>query len=204
MSVGHVESELLQQAIEGDRTAMSQVLLLHYDGLQCHISRRLTGDLGHIVTADDILHQTMVQAAQGVGRFEPRHEGAFLGWLKTIADNLIRDAQRRKRRERRAGNQDAQDQGSSWAALVEKIAGEGSTPSIKTQRCDNARRLRAALAALPEEYRQVIERYYLQDQSLDEIARATGGTKGSVRAMCYRARKRLRELMGRSSMYFSG
>ena len=65
------------------------------------------------------------------------------------------------------------------------------------------RRLRAALAALPQDHRQVIERYYLLDQSLEEIAQATGGTKGSVRAMCYRARKRLRELMGRSSMYFS-
>ena len=54
-----------------------------------------------------------------------------------------------------------------------------------------------------EKYRQVIERHYLLDQSLEEIAEALGGTKGSVRAMCYRARKRLRELMGRSSMYFS-
>ena len=102
------------------------------------------------------------------------------------------------------GVQDGQDQGSSWAAMVERIAGEGSTPSIKTQRHDNARRLRSALAALPDEYRQVVERYYLQDQSLDEIAKAMGATKGSVRAMCYRARKQLRELMGRSSMYFSG
>lgn len=204
MSVGHLESELLYQAIGGDRAAMSQVLLYHYDELQGHIARRLSGDLHRVLVADDVLHQTLVQAAQGIVRFEPRHEGAFLGWLKTIADNLIRDAQRKKRRERRAGVQDGQDQGSSWAAMVERIAGEGSTPSIKTQRHDNARRLRSALAALPDEYRQVVERYYLQDQSLDEIAKAMGATKGSVRAMCYRARKRLRELMGRSSMYFSG
>lgn len=182
---------------------MSQVLLLHYDSLQQHIARRLSGDLEHLVAADDILHQAMVQAAQGIHRFEPRHEGAFLAWLKTIADNLIRDVQRKKRRERRAPSQEAHDQGSSWAALVEKIAGEGSTPSVKTQQYDNARRLRVALTALPDEYRQVIERYYLEEQSLDEIATVLGCTKGSVRAMCYRARKRLRELMGRSSMYFS-
>jgi RNA polymerase sigma-70 factor, ECF subfamily len=203
MSVGHLESELLHHAVEGDRAAMSQVLLLHYDRLQSHIARRITGDLERLVAVDDILHQTMVQAAQGIGKFQPRHEGAFLGWLKTIADNLIRDTHRKKRRERRAGAQDGHDQGSSWAAIVERIAGEGSTPSVKTQQYDNARRLRAALAALPDEYRQVIERYYLQEQSLDEIAKALGGTKGSIRAMCYRARKRLRELMGRSSMYFS-
>ena len=138
MSVGHLESELLHQAAEGDRAAMSQVLLLHYDSLQQHIARRLSGDLEHLVAAADILHQAMVQAAQGIHRFEPRHEGAFLAWLKTIADNLIRDAQRKKHRERRAPSREDHDQGSSWAALVEKIAGEGSTPSVKTQQYDNA------------------------------------------------------------------
>jgi len=203
MSVGNLESELLHQAVEGDRAALSQVLLLHYDSLQHHIARRISGDLEHLVAADDILHQAMVQAAQGIRKYEPRHEGAFLSWLKTIANNLIRDAQRKKRRERRAPALDGHGQGSSWAAMVESIADEGSTASVKTQQHDNARRLRAAVAALPDEYRQVIERYYLQDQSLDEIAQAMGGTKGSIRAMCYRARKRLRELMGRSSMYFS-
>ena len=203
MSVGHLESELLHQAAEGDRAALSQMLLLHYDSLQRHVAWRISGEIEHLVSADDILHQTMVRAAQGIGKFQPRHEGAFLAWLKTIAGNLIRDAQKKKRRERRAPAQDGQNQGSSWAAMVDKLAGEGSTPSVKTQQHDNARRLRAALAALPDDYRQVIERHYLQEQSLDEIAQAMGGTKGAIRAMCYRARKRLRELMGRSSMYFS-
>ncbi len=204
MSVGNLESELLHQAVAGDRAALSHVLLLHYDGLQQHIQRRLSGELQRHVSADDILHQTMVRAARGICQYEPRHENAFLAWLKTIADNLIRDAHKKTKRERRADAGDAVDQGSSWAALVERLAGDGSTPSVKVQQHDNARRLRAAVAALPDEYRQVIERYYLENQSLDEIAQAVGGTKGSVRAMCYRARKRLRELMGRSSMYFSG
>ncbi len=203
MSVGHLQSELLSQAVSGDRAALSQVLLLHYDNLQQHIERRLSADLRRHVSADDILHQTMVRAAGGIYQYEPRHKNAFLAWLKTIADNLIRDAHKKKQRERRVDSKAAASPGSSWAALVERIAGEGSTPSVKAQQGDNARRLRAAVAALPEDYRQVIERHYLLEQSFEEIAQALGGTKGSVRAMCYRARKRLRELMGRSSMYFS-
>ena len=149
----------------------------------------------------------MVRAALGIGKYQPRHEGAFRAWLMKIADNLVKDAQKRKRRERRVAAQDgpgrAPAENSSWAALVERIAGDGSSPSVKTQRRDNARRLRVALAALPEDYRQVVQRYYLEDQSLAQIAEAMGSTKGSIRAICYRARKRLRELMGRSSLYFS-
>lgn len=208
MSVGRLESNLLSQAVSGDRAALSRALLLHYDGLRSHIAGRISGDLKRLVDADDILHQTMVRAAQGIGRFEPRHEGAFRGWLKTIADNLIKDAQKRKRRERRAVAQDGPPRGagqnSSWAALVERIAGDVDSPSVNTQQQDNVRRLRAALAALPDEHREIIERYYLQGESLAEIAQAMGGAKGAIRAKCYRARKRLRELMGRSSLYFSG
>lgn len=207
MSAGRLESNLLSQAVGGDRAALSQALLLHYDSLRGHIAGRISGELKRLVDADDILHQTMVRAAQGIGRFEPRHEGAFRGWLKTIADNLIKDAQKRKRRERRAAQGDpppGTGQNSSWAALVERIAGDVDSPSVNTQQKDNVRRLRAALAALPDEHREIIERYYLHGESLAEIAQALGAAKGAIRAKCYRARKRLRELMGRSSLYFSG
>jgi RNA polymerase sigma-70 factor (ECF subfamily) len=208
MSIGHLESDLLRQAVRGDRASLSQVLLLHYDGLGRHIARRISAELEPLVVADDILHQTLVRAAQGIGRYEPRQEGAFRAWLTTIADNLIRDARKRNRRERRAGPEQgkggAAGQTGSWAALVERIAGDGTSPSVGTQRRENARRVRAALAALPAEYRDVIERHYLMEQSLDEIAGTKGTTKGAIRALCYRARKRLRELMGQSSLYFSG
>ncbi len=206
MSSGYLESDLLQRAIDGDRAALSQVLLLHYAGLRSHVARRLSGDLERLVDADDILHQTLVRAARGIDRFEPRHGGAFRAWLRTIADNLIIDTRRRKQRERRAGDGPggAPGQSGSWRALVERIAGDGSSPSVKTRRRENGRRLRVAMAALPDDYREVIERYYLRDQSLAEIAEEMGGTKGSIRATCYRARKRLRQLMGQSSLYFSG
>ena len=64
--------------------------------------------------------------------------------------------------------------------------------------------LQAALASLPEDQREVIQRHYLQDQSFEEIAHALGRTKDAIRGTCYRARRNLRALMGRSSLYFSG
>jgi len=214
MSAGNLESELLRRAVGGDRASLAELLLLHYDGLQRHVGRRIRAADGaparteRLLSADDVLHQTLVRAAQRISTFRPRQEGTFRAWLFTIADNLIKDAEKRRRRERRAGVEGGPGrppgQSGSWAALVERIAGDGTTASAKTQRRENARRLQAALAALPDDYRNVIERYYLGHQSLDEIAQATGATKGSVRAMCYRGRKRLRELMGRSSLYFSG
>jgi RNA polymerase sigma factor (sigma-70 family) len=208
MSEKRAESELLCQAVAGDRTALSELLLVHYDGLRQHIGRRISGDLQRLILADDVLHQTFVRAAGGIRSFQPRHERAFRAWLKTIADNLIKDAEKRRRRERRAADQQvplpSPSGGNSWAALVERIGGDATTPSVAGQRNENVRRLRAALASLPAEQREVLERYCLHDQSLDQIAEALGATKDSIRGICYRAKKNLRALMGRSSLYFSG
>jgi RNA polymerase sigma-70 factor (ECF subfamily) len=205
MSNGDAEMDLLRQAVAGDRAPLAQLLLLHYDGLRRHIAARISGDLKRLVLADDILHQTFVRAAQGIRAYEPRHQGAFRAWLRTIAENLIRDAEKRRRRERQAPEQRGPQNGSgSWDALVERIAGDATAPSVKGQRQEAVRRLRAALASLPEDQREVIQRYYLQDQSLEEIAKALGATKDAVRGTCYRGRKNLKALLGRSSLYFSG
>lgn len=204
MGSGHLELDLLDRAVKGDRASLSQLLLLHYDGLRRHIAMRLRGELARLVIADDILHQTMVRASQAIGRYQPRHEGAFRAWLQTISDNLIKDAQKRRRRERRVGQEKIPGENGSWAAVVERIAGDGTTASVRGQRRENADRLLAALASLPDDQRDMVERYYLKEQSLDEIAESLGCSKGAVRASCYRARKQLRELMGRSSLYFSG
>mgnify|MGYP000855929357 CR=1 FL=1 len=202
-----IESSLLSRAIAGDRVALSELLLAHYDGLRRHIERRVSGEAQAASSVDDVLHQTLVRATQSLHGFEPRGEGAFRAWLRTIADNLIRDAERRRRRERLAADQGAgpsspgEDDG---RALVERICGDATSPSAAGQRNENARRLRAALARLPGDQREVLQRYCFGDQSLDQIAEALGTTKDSIRGLCYRAKKNLRELMGQSTLYFSG
>ena len=205
MSSGDLESELIRQAAGGDRSSLAQLLLLHYDGLRRFISGKISPELQGLLRADDVLQQTFVQVARGIGGFELREQGTFRGWLRTIATNLLKDAEKRRRRERRARDiMPAAGQSSSLAALVDRIATDSSTPSVRAQRKENLRCLRAALASLPVDQREVLERYYLRDQSLEQIAEALARSKDAVRGICYRARKNLRAIMGRSSLYFSG
>jgi RNA polymerase sigma-70 factor (ECF subfamily) len=171
------------------------------------VSRRITADLQAILRPDDVLQQTFVRVAQTVGTFEVRHPGSFAAWLETIADNLIRDAAKRRRRERRAPDLPTgprSDGHSSLAAIVERLAGDSTTPGGRAERGESIRRLQTALAALPDEQREVVERYYVQGQSYEQIATALDRTKDAIRGICYRARKNLRDLLGRSSLYFSG
>ena len=207
MSVGDNESELWRQAATGDRAALSELLLLHYDGLQRYLAARIPAELQRLLDPDDVLHQTFVRAAQSLSTFEPQHPGAVGAWLRTIAENLVKDAEKRGRRERRAvasPSPPPSGSGSSWAALVERLAGDGTTASAPLHQRESIRRLQAALASLPADQREVIQRHYLQDQSLDQIAQALNRSKDAIRGICYRARGNLRALMGKSSLYFSG
>lgn len=204
MSCGDAEGQLLHEAIAGNRDALSQLLLSQYDDLRQFIAARISTELQGLLRPDDVLHSVLVQIAKSIETFEPRHPGAFGAWARKIAENLLKDADKRRRRERRWPNQAAAACGSSLPGVVERLPGDSTTPSDRVQRDDNARQLKAALANLPAEQREVLERYYLKDQSLEQIASGMDRSKDAIRGICYRARKNLRALMGRSSLYFSG
>jgi RNA polymerase sigma-70 factor (ECF subfamily) len=207
MSGADEESALVDRAVAGDRAALSQLLLLHFDDLHQHVESRISPRLQGLMRADDVLQQTFLRAARAIATFEVRHPGAFRSWLRTIADNLVRDAEKRRRRERRfptfrrpaAGGE---AEGATPEAMDE-LAGSMTSPSGRVQRREAVRHLQAALAELPEDQREVLRRRYLLGQSLDEIATATGRTRGAVRGLCFRGRQQLRSVMGQSSLYFS-
>lgn len=200
------ESERIREAAAGDRAALSQLLLLHYDALRAYVESQIAPPLQGLVRGEDILQQTFVRAAQGIAAFDPRHDNAFRSWLFTIAANLIRDVQKRRRRERLAGAPRFAPGGGAATppdGQLEQLAGGHTSPSRHVQRGEAARRVQAAVAQLPQEQREVVQRRYLWGQSLDQIAAATGMSKHAIRGLCFRGRRNLRTLMGNSSLYFS-
>ncbi len=203
MSALESESHLVREAIAGDRASLAQLLLVHYDALYRHIESRISHDLQGLIRAEDILQQTFVRAAQAVGTFEPRHEGALRGWLKTIAENLLRDAEKRRRRERRERLAMNSARDSALASPINRLLGTNTSPSRRAALGESVRSMKSALAQLPDEQQDILRRRYFLGQTLDEIAAATGRSKDGVRGLCFRARKSLRAAMGRSSLYFS-
>jgi RNA polymerase sigma-70 factor, ECF subfamily len=203
------ESTLLEQARVGDRAALSQLLLEYYDDVQRHVEVLLVREAPGVATADDILQQTFVRTALGIRHFEWRGAGSFRGWLKTIAGNLVRDVQKRRRRERRAELPplpDRQNGPESWSQSMlglDQFAADSTSPSMRVHHRDRVQRMREAMESLPADQREVIHRYYLQQQSLDEIATEMQRTRDAVRGISHRARQNLRTLLGNSSRYFS-
>ncbi len=193
------ELDLVRAAVAGDRASLAQLLLLHYDALYWHIDLRISKDLQGLIRADDILQQTFVRATKAITSFEIRPDATLCGWLKTIADNLVRDAEKRRRRERR----ERAPEDSANARPNKILIGAHTPPSRQAAQKESIRNMKSAMARLPNDQRDVLHRRYLLGQTLDQIAEETGRSKDGVRGLCFRARRNLRAVMGRTSLYFS-
>jgi len=198
---------LVAEAVAGGRLALEQLLLAYHDRLARHLAKHFPEQLQGLVDIEDILHKTYVKAFRSIGTLEGRSEHVFYAWLKKIARNQLSDDLKRRRRERLSGKRRrrrATDSQGSWVLdLTERVAGDSSTPSKCAVRHEAVRAMQIAVATLPEDYRQAVWLHYLRGLSLEETAKKMGRSKGAVRGLCYRAKRELREVLGRASSYIT-
>ncbi len=101
MSDWSSDRELLEGAISGDRVALHQLLLSHYESLLKRISCKIPLQFQQTFNTDDVIQLTFLQVLRNIGRFQPRAKYSFSAWLNTIADNQLKDCIRRVSCERR-------------------------------------------------------------------------------------------------------
>ena len=145
---------------------------------------RLTGDAA---AAEDLAQETFVRAWRALPRYQSRPQAAFSTWLFQIARHAALDALRRRKRDplRQAPGQEAQlDQQPAPRSVHDDL-----------QRAEVARRVAAAIAALPEDQRTaaILSEY----QGLPDAAIAAVMTCSlkSVQSRLYRARHNLRAML---------
>lgn len=196
-------SELLSRARAGDSEALEELLWSHYDRLLLRIERRIPVAQQAIVSADDVLQETLMTVWQHLGQFESQTDAAFSAWLSKIADSRLSDRLRAAGTKKRGGDRLQATAADSQLNLLDALGAAGLTPSGTVARREAERIVRIALAELKPDYRQAIQLRYLQGLSVDDVAQRMGRTDRSVHMLCNRAIKRLRDALGRSSMYLS-
>jgi len=95
-------------------------------------------------------------------------------WITVVAANRARDRHRARAAESRALGKVG-------------LAEESAETVVHALDVD----LRAALAALPPQQREVCVLHYLLDQSVEQVAEGLGVTEGTVKTQLFRARKSL-------------
>ncbi len=151
------------------------------------------------VDLSGVVQQTLLEAHQAAARLQGQGDGQVAAWLRQVLANNLRDEVRRFR----AGVRDAARERSleadledSSARLEAWLAAEQSSPSERVIRQEQLRALADALASLPADQRQAVERHHLNGWPLADVAREMGRSKGAVAALLFRELKKLRALLG--------
>jgi RNA polymerase sigma-70 factor (ECF subfamily) len=208
MALPASEQELVVQAVAGDRLALERLLLLHATRLERHLVPRIPNLLRGVIDENDILQQTFLQAYRDIGSFQPRGQGSFFAWLRSIAENRLFDCIREHKRKKRGGDHKRQQvaggQGSSVMEVLDTLSGQQGTPSQAIAREEAVHAEQIGIEGLPHDQREALQRHCLKGQTLAETAQAMGKTPGAIRALIHRAKGRLQEMLDRSAIWLSG
>ncbi len=199
------DDQRLAAAVGGDQDALVALLKHHSEEVRQHVAvpRRWQS----LLSLDDVMQQTYVDAFRDIHRFVPRGEGAFPAWLKRLAHHNLLDAIKLLEAQKRgAGHRAIQPAGrdDSCAALYEMLSASSMTAGGKVARKEAVSFMGRAVEHLPPTYRLVVEMYDLQQRPVEEVAAALGRSAGAVYMLRTRAHRLLAELMGRASKYLSG
>jgi len=196
------------QAVGGDGDALAQLLFHYHDQLHAFVRGRIGKDIRTVVDPADILQEVYCGAFRSIASFRPKTDKAFFNWLTSIARNRLRDAGRGQGAKKRGGEHKRVEKSpagreDSYVDLLNMLSAGISTPGSRVSRAEAIRALQVRLAALPEDYRQVIQLHHIDGHSLEEVAERMERTVGQVRGLLPRARQKLHDAMGSSSLWFS-
>ena len=148
--------------------------------------------------ASDVVQQTMLQAHQAIESFRGADENELAAWLRQIlARNLmhaLRDHQRDKRDLRREQSLEDEVHRSS-ARILDLLHDPQTDVSQRAERGEDLIRLANALDGIPEAQREAIERHYLQEAPVSEVAAAMERSVSAVGGLLHRGLKSLRQLL---------
>ncbi|HUS46692.1 MAG TPA: sigma-70 family RNA polymerase sigma factor [Phycisphaerae bacterium] len=179
-SRGASDAELVRRARRGDDAAF-HVLVDRHGGRLYALGLRLAGNA---VDAEDVVQDTFVGAFRGLRGF--RGHASVKTWLTRILMNRVARLHRSRRRRR-----------AELVGLVIEGMGEAAGGAATAEvRADIRMDVAAVLAGLAEDYRTVIVLRELQHMSYNEIADVLCVPRGTVESRLFRARQKLRELLG--------
>jgi RNA polymerase sigma-70 factor (ECF subfamily) len=201
-----VDGSYLERASEGDPEALRTLLQQFGPSVWSDIDAQIGARLRSALDADDVMQITYMEAFLQIGQFQSREPEAFVGWLRRIAENNLRDAIKeleRKKRPNPAKRVTPAAGDDSYVALVEMLGGTTTTPSRAAAHREFGTLIEAGLAQLPPDYSAVIRMYDLEGQAIGEVAAALGRSTGAIHMLRARAHDRLRAVLGGEGDFFT-
>ena len=179
--MGPTDEELVE-AFRGGDLAAFDVLVRRWD-------RKIRGAIHRILGSEDdardLCQETFLKAYRALGTF--KGEARFSSWLYQIALNLCRDRMRRRKGKTLVSLGELEEEG---MGLVNGPARPSALDLVEAS--DLERAVAAAVAALPEEQREIVVLKEYQELTFVEIADVLGVPLSTVKTRLYRGLGQLR------------
>jgi RNA polymerase sigma-70 factor (ECF subfamily) len=180
-STAHLR-RLVEQAQTGDRRALEELYLLHFDRIYSYLHM----SVGNRHDAEDLTTQTFVKMLESIGRF--RWQSApFSAWLFRIAHNLAMDHFRSTRRwqpEEEVPEPPGAEEASAEEAAFHAIGRKSMLDLIED---------------LSAEQQQVLTLKFVFNFSNGEAATILGKTEGAIKSLQHRALVSLQRSLSKAS-----
>jgi RNA polymerase sigma-70 factor (ECF subfamily) len=178
------DSELVR-LVKGGQPAAYEELVRRWSArvlAVCHARVRST----HM--AEELAQETLLRGLRSIGTLEDATK--FGPWLCGIASHACLDWL--KSAQAKQVSLDSLSNGHAQA----RLGPDAEQPDETASRADDERKLLAEMAALPENYREVLMLYYYDDVTYEDLAEALGVSTATVNARLTKARAMLRKRLG--------
>ncbi len=170
------DERLIARLRGGDKLALQALYARHNVKIHRFVLRLVRDE----AAAEDVVSEVFVDLWRNPAAFEGRSEVST--WLLAIARNKALSLLRKKK--------DGEIDDEALAAIED----ESDDPEIVAQKKSKGELLRACLARLSAEHREVIDLVYYHDKSIEEVAAIVGVPEGTVKTRMFHARKKLADI----------
>ena len=197
-------AELLQNAQQGEATAVNELMERHRQAVRQMVQMRLDRAVAARVDASDVVQDVLLEASQRLSDFIQNGSMPFHLWLRQLAKDRLIDMHRRHRgaqrrsvdREQRIGGAGADQSGIS----LDGVLADGQlTPAAASIRRELEQRFLTALQELDDDDRDIILMRHQEHLSNSEVAEALGLSQPAAGMRYLRALRKLREVLGEPS-----
>src|ERR1044071_6982792 len=161
---------LVDQAQQGDRDALEELYLIHFDRIYSY----LHVSVGNRHDAEDLTTQTFLKMLESIGRF--RWQSApFSAWLFRIAHNLAMDHFRSRRR---------------WQPeeeVAEPIGSEEPSAELAAMQSIGRQSMLEMIDKLSPEQQQVLTLKFVFNFPNADVAKILDKTEGAIKSLQHRA-----------------
>lgn len=160
----------------GDEAAFAALVERHATALGAYIKRSTGAAKASGGDFEDLLQAALFRAWELRASCGDADGGGFYRWLVSIARNVVGDRMRHDQAAKRA----APGRSLTTSAIASTVPDSITSVSSKLARSEDIEKVDRFLSGLPIERRRVVELYFLEGESLREIATATGRARSTV------------------------